>query len=372
MSFLWPQTLWLLLAVPAMVGAYVLLLRRRKKAALRLASLAIVRAALGAGPRVRRHLPPLLFLLGTIALIVAIARPSAVITLPSEQRTIMLAIDVSLSMRATDVEPSRIAAAREAAKAFVQEQPPDVRIGIVAFAGSASIVQKPTSERKDLIEAIDRLQLQYHTAIGSGIIVALSALFPDDAAELEAANTSIRMARDAPRSAPIDKPRPAEKKEFKPVPPGSNTSAAIILLTDGRRTTGPDPLDAAKLAADRGVKVYTVGFGSSQGGTVNADGMSIYMRFDEEALKAIAQATAAEYFHAASGADLKKVYETLNARYVLEKKETEITALLCALAATLFFAAAVLSVAWFGRVAGIAPDGPAAAAAMSSGESRPG
>ena len=136
------------------------------------------------------------------------------------------------------------------------------------------------------------------------------------------------------------------------MPPGSNRSGAIILLTDGRRTTGPDPLDAAKLAADRGTKVYTVGFGSAQGGMGNVDGMSIYMRFDEEALKAIALATGAEYFHAGSGADLKKVYETLNAKYVLEKKQTEISALLTALGALLIVVAAGLSVLWFGRIGG--------------------
>jgi len=350
MTFETPQALWLLLALPLLAGLYVLNQRRRIKAAVRYASLDLVRAAQGAGARFRRHLPPLLIGFALAVLIVAAARPSAVITLPSEQRTIILAIDVSLSMRATDVEPSRLAAAREAAKAFIAEQPADVRLGIVAFAGSASIVQKPTSDRRELTEAIDRLQLQLHTAIGSGIIVSLAALFPEDAAELEAANTSARPARDAPRSTPIDKPRPEPKKELKPIPPGSNRNFAIILLTDGRRTTGPDPLDAAKLAADRGIKVYTVGFGSAQGGTANADGMSIYMRFDEETLRAIAQATAAEYFHAGSGADLRKVYETLNARYVLEKKETEISALFAAAAAALTVLAAGLSVLWFGRV----------------------
>jgi len=359
MTFESPQALWLLLALPVLTGLYVLLQRRRTRAAVRYASLALIRTAMGARAQWRRHVPPLIFLLAFGALVVAMARPSAVVTLPSEQRTIILAIDVSLSMRATDVEPSRIAAAREAAKAFVQEQPSDVRIGIVAFAGSASIVQKPTGDRKDLIDAIDRLQLQLHTAIGSGIIVSLAALFPEDAAELEAANTSARGGRDAPRSAPIDKPKSEPKKERKPVPPGSNRSGAIILLTDGRRTTGPDPLDAARLAADRGVKVFTVGFGSADFSSANVDGMSIYMRFDEETLKAIALATAAEYFHAGSGADLKKVYETLNARYVLEKKETEISALLCALGALLILVAAGLSVAWFGRVGNASPRAPA-------------
>jgi Ca-activated chloride channel family protein len=349
MTFETPQALWLLLTLPLLAGVYLLIQRRRVKAAVRYASLDLVRAAQGAGARFRRHVPPLLIGLALAVLIVAVARPSAVITLPSDQRTIILAIDVSLSMRANDVEPSRLAAAREAAKAFIAEQPPDVRIGIVEFAGSASIVQKPTSDRHELTEAIDRLQLQLHTAIGSGIIVSLAALFPEDAAELEAANTSVRTYRDVPRSMPIDRPRPEAKKEFRPVAPGSNRNFAIILLTDGRRTTGPDPLDAAKLAADRGIKVYTVGFGSAQGGTANADGMSIYMRFDEETLRAIAQATAAEYFHAGSGADLRKVYETLNARYVLEKKETEISALFAAAGAALTVLAAGLSVLWFGR-----------------------
>jgi Ca-activated chloride channel family protein len=288
MTFETPQALWLLLALQVLIGLYVLLQRRRARAAVRYASLTLIRTAMGARAQWRRHVPPFIFLLAFGALIVAMARPSAVVTLPSEQRTIILAIDVSLSMRATDVEPSRIAAAREAAKTFVHEQPSDVRIGIVAFAGSASIVQKPTGDRKDLIDAIDRLQLQLHTAIGSGIIVSLAALFPEDAAELEAANTSARGGRDAPRSAPIDKPKSEPKKERKPVPPGSNRSGAIILLTDGRRTTGPDPLDAARLAADRGVKVFTVGFGSADFSSANVDGMSIYMRFDEETLKAIA------------------------------------------------------------------------------------
>src|SRR5215475_5307002 len=235
MSFLWPQALWLLLLVPALAGLYVLLLRRKRKAALRYASLGLVKEALGPGHRFRRHIPPLVFLLAMTALIVAIARPSATIILPSEQRTIILCIDVSLSMRATDVEPSRIEAARDAAKAFVMQQPPDVKIGIVSFAGSASVVQKPTRDRDDLVAAIDRLQLQLHTAIGSGIITSLATLFPDQGIDLESADFHVSTSRDPPRAKSIDKP---EAKPFDPVPPGSNHSAAIILLTDGRRTTG--------------------------------------------------------------------------------------------------------------------------------------
>ncbi len=349
MKFLWPEALWLLLAAPALVGVYVFLLRRKKKDAIRYASLSLVKAAIGPGQRLRRHLPPLLLLVALIASIVAIARPSAVITLPSEQRTIILAIDVSLSMRATDVEPNRLAAAQEAAKAFIQEQPADVRIGIVSFAGTASVVQAPTRNRDDLVAAIDRLQLQRHTAIGSGIIVALAALFPDAGIDLESLLFGGRPSRDGGRAAPVDKAGKAETKPFTPVPPGSYASGAIILLTDGRRTMGPDPVDAARMAAERGVRVYTVGFGTAGGGMADVGGWSIYMRFDEETLKAVADLTRAEYFYAGSAADLKKVYEQLNTQFVLERKETEISALAIAVAAVLALAAAALSVLWFNR-----------------------
>jgi Ca-activated chloride channel homolog len=350
MSLIWPEALWLLLAVPVLVGAYAALLRRRKKGALRFASLALVKDATGAAQRVRRHIPPLLFLFALVAAIVAIARPSAVVTLPSEQRTIILAIDVSLSMRAADVEPNRLAAAQAAAKTFVQDQPGDVRIGIVSFAGTASVVQPPTRNRRDLVEAIDRFELQHHTAIGSGIIVSLATLFPDEGIDLEAAIFGGATSREGVRAVPIDRALAEPKKKFMPVPPGSFPSAAIILLTDGRRTTGPDSLDAARMAADHGVRIFTVGFGSSDAAAVGVEGMSIYMRFDEETLKAIAQITRGEYFHASSADSLKKIYADLNAKFVLEKKETEITALAAAAAAVLALASAALSVLWFNRV----------------------
>jgi Ca-activated chloride channel family protein len=225
-----------------------------------------------------------------------------------------------------------------------------VRIGIVAFAGSATLVQRPTRERDELVAALDRLELQIHTAIGSGIIVALATLFPDAGLEVEDSPFGGRPGRETTRAAPIDRPK-AAPKETKPVPPGSYPHGAIILLTDGRRTIGPDPLFAAKLAAERGVKVYTVGFGKADGGTADVDGYAVYMRFDEETLKAIAQITNAEYFHAGTAAELQKIYEGLNARYVLERQPTEVAALLSALAAVLVVAAGALSVLWFSRVA---------------------
>ncbi len=338
MTFLWPEMLWLLAAAPALAGAYVLLLRRKKKGVLRYASLSLVRDAIGPGQRLRRHLPPALFLAAMTAALVAIARPSALITLPSESRTIILAIDVSLSMRATDVKPHRLGAAQAAAKAFLREIPPDVRIGIVSFAGTASLVQRPTNNREDLVAAVDRLQLDRQTSLGSGIVVALATLFPDHGIDLEEMVLGARQPGGRREKAPQ---KPA--KAFTPVPPGSNASAAIVLLTDGRRTTGPDPLETARMAAERGTRIFTVGLGSAEGGSAMFEGYSIYMMFDEETLKSIAEITRAEYFPASSADELTRVYESLSARLVLEKERTEITALFAAAAAALLAATAVLA-----------------------------
>jgi len=346
MKFLWPEMLWLLLAVPALVAAYVWLLRRRKKAAVRYASLNMVKEALGAGPRFRRHVPPLVFLCALILMIAAIARPTAIVMLPSQQETLILAMDVSGSMRAKDVEPNRLAAAQAAAKAFVTDLPRTVRVGVVSFAGTAAVVQAPTHSREDVIAAIDRFQLQRGTAIGSGIIVSLATLFPDAGIDV----SELIYGRNAPRPVPLDQGRKAEKKEFKPVPPGSYASGAIILLTDGQRTAGPDSMEVAKMAADRGVRVFTVGFGTPNGEVLGFEGWSFRARLDEETLKGIANLTRGEYFYAGSATDLKKVYETLNARIVFEKKETEITAFFVAGAAALALLAALLSMLWFNRI----------------------
>lgn len=351
MSFESPLLLWLLLAVPALVAAYLWALNRRKLSALRYASLGAIKEAIGPGQRLRRHIPPLLFLVATIAAIVAIARPSAVVTLPSDQRTIIMAMDISLSMRAQDVPPSRLAAAQAAAKAFVLEQPLDVRIGIVTFAGTASVAQTPTRNRDDLVAAIDRFQLQRHTAIGSGIVVSLATLFPEEGIDLESMLYKGGLKSGGGKAPPLEKATKPEAKPFKPVAPGSYPSAAIILLTDGRRTTGPDSLAAARMAAERGVRIYTVGFGTAGGGMASFDGYSMFMAFDEETLKAIAEITKAEYFHAATAADLAKIYQTLNTRFVLEKKQTEISALAAAAAAALLLAAGLLSLVWTNRFA---------------------
>lgn len=347
MNFLWPQLLWLLAAVPLLVALYVWLLRRKKKLALRYASLSIVRQAMGPGQSVRRHIPPLLFLLALVAMLLAAARPMATLTLPSQQATIILAMDVSGSMRASDVLPTRLAAAQTAAKAFLAELPRQIKVGIVAFAGTAQVAQVPTVNRDDLVEAIDRFQLQRGTAIGNGIVLSLATLFPDAGIDL----ANLGSGRDRPRGLPLDASgKEPPKKEFTPVAPGSYSSAAIILLTDGQRTTGVDSLEAAQMAADRGVRVYTVGIGTVDGETIGFEGWSMRVRLDEETLKGIATRTQAAYFYAGTAQDLQKVYQTLSSRLAVEKKETEVSSLFALAAAALALLAAVLSLWWFNRI----------------------
>ena len=342
LNFIWPDFLWGLLAIPLLVVLYVWLLRRRKKTTLRYASLSLVKEALGGRSAWRRHVPPALMLTALTALVLATARPAAVIALPSQSQTIMLAMDVSGSMRATDVQPNRLVASQEAAKAFIAELPRSVRVGVVAFAGTAAVVQAPTLSRDDVSQAIDRFQLQRATAIGSGIVLSLATIFPDAGIDLG----QITGQRNMP-PAKGEKPKPP----FTPVPAGSYSSAAVILLTDGQRTTGPDPIDAAKMAADRGVRIYTVGIGTKEGETIGFEGWSMRVRLDEETLKSIATITRADYFYAGTAADLKKVYQGLSTRLVVEKRETEISALFAAFGGLLVAVAAGLSVWWFGRVA---------------------
>jgi Ca-activated chloride channel family protein len=346
LTFAWPELLWLFALLPLLIGLYVWLLRRKSRFAVRYANLGMIKEAMGVGSKYRRHVPPALFLLALVLLIFAMARPSATIVLPSQKQTIVLALDASGSMRAKDVLPSRLEAAQAAAKQFVADLPAKAQVGIVTFAGTATLVQTPTNDREAVYAAIDRMQLQRATATGSGLIVSLATLFPDAGFDV---STAI-FGRDAPRNAPIGEGRKDPKKDFKPVPPGSYNSAVVILLTDGQRTTGPDPIEIAKLAADRGVRVYTVGFGTTSGEIIGFEGWSFRVRLDEETLKTIATMTQGEYFHAGSAADLKKVYETLNSRLSFEKKETEVTALFSAAAALFTLFAGLLSILWFNRI----------------------
>jgi Ca-activated chloride channel family protein len=338
MTFLWPKALWLLLLLPAAAAAYVLILRRHNQAALHYTNLAMVKAAIGGTQRIRRHVPAALFLAALAAMLVALAHPAAVVTLPTQHDTVILAIDVSGSMRADDVKPTRLAAAQAAAKAFVKDTPRSTRIGIVAFAGSAAIVQPPTSKRDAVYAAIEQLQLDYSTAVGSGILASLKAIFPEQEFGPWGGNASPVALGEAKKEPPA------------PVPPGSYKEAAIVLLTDGQTTSGPDPVAAARLAAARGVRVFTVGVGTADGQILSGEGWSVEVRLDEDALKVIADLTRGDYFLAGNAPDLTKIYEGLTSRLVLEKQETEITALFAGLAAALSLLAAALSLLWFKRV----------------------
>ena len=351
MTFMWPHLLWLMAVLPLLVALYVWLLSRRKKAALRYASLSLVKEAMGTGQRIRRHIPPLLFLLALGALIASIARPMAVITLPSQHDLVVLAMDVSRSMLAEDVKPTRIVAAQQAARAFVQDQPRDTRIAVVSFAATAALVQSSTNVREDVLAAIDRFQLQRGTAIGSGILVSLATIFPD--ANIDLSSTGAENSAPSRNGTSLDQGASSPKDgppAFKPVPPGSYGSAAIILLTDGQTTTGIDPIDAAKMAAERGVRIFTVGIGTIDGEVLRTEGWSMHVRLDEDTLKKIADITHGEYYYAGTALDLKKVYQTLNTKLVFETKETEITALFSAVAAVLALLSGLLSVLWFNRI----------------------
>jgi Ca-activated chloride channel homolog len=348
-TFLWPDALWLGIALPALVGVYLALCRRRRAGFLRYAALSLVREALAASHWLRRHVPPLLFLLGLATLILAIARPAAVATVQSERGTVILAMDVSLSMAATDVAPTRLAAAQAAAANFVNAQPANVRIGIVAFGSHARVVQFPTSNRRHVLAALDRLELQPYTAIGTGLIAAVLTLRP--VAGTDNGKDIFNHGWEAmePESFWLGPYQPIEKSRRRITTP-SDLSSAIILVSDGYGTIGVPPVKAAETAAERGIRVYTVGVGTPYGGTANVEGWPlVHAEFKEETLKEIARITRGEYFHARSAAKLMRIYDELTGQAVLEKRETEITPLLSTIGMMLLLTAAVLSLLWWYR-----------------------
>ncbi|MBL8324223.1 MAG: VWA domain-containing protein [Rubrivivax sp.] len=348
MTFLWPSNLWWLLLVPLLPVLYLWLLRRGAKPALRLASLGVVRAAVGHSWR--RHVPPALMLAAFAVALLALARPTMQLTLPWAKSTLLLAMDISRSMRVADVKPTRMVAAQEAAKAFLADVPRRIDVGLITFAGTAQVAQQATPDRAAVVTAIDAIQMQYGTAIGSAIVLCLAELFPDHGIDLGEMTFGPRgaAARSLDKKAEPASPLP---RQLVPAAPGSYGSAAIILLSDGRRTTGVETLLAAKMAADRGVRIDVVGLGTPDGHAAMGEGMAIYLQLDEPALREVARMTGGEYHHAATAEALRGVYRQLGSRMQLERRRTELTALLAGAAAVLLAAAAALSVAWFGRVA---------------------
>ena len=257
----------------------------------------------------------------------------------------MLAMDVSLSMRVSDVKPTRLAAAQEAAKLFLRDLPKNIDVGLVTFAGSAQVAQAATLDRGSLVSAIDAFQMQYGTAIGSAIVVCLAELFPEHGIDLGDMTFGPRQ-----KARGRDDKETARPKQITPVAPGSYDSAAILLLSDGRRTTGVDTLEAAKMAADRGVRIHVVGLGTVDGVAGGPGGLAIYMQLDEPTLREVARMTGGEYHHAGTAEELRSVYQDLGSRLQVQTRETEITALLALVAAILVLAAGSLSVLWLGRI----------------------
>ena len=365
MIFVWPEALWLLLLIPLLIWGYFWILRRRKRATVRYANLAMVKAAMGNAPAWRRHVPPALMLVAIAALIVAVARPEAVLTLASSRATVILAMDISGSMGADDITPSRIVASQAAAKKFIADQPPDVQIGLVEFAAIAILAQAPTIDREPLYTAIDAFELRRGTAVGSGILTSLKTIFPND--DFGSAATGgfggpsqgngFNSLGTRMNTGPIDSQtllgggKPGDPGPHKPVPPGSYQNAVVILLTDGATTAGPDPLEAGQLAADYGVKVFTVGFGTGDGAIVGFGGRQMRAMLDEPTLKTIAQNTTGEYYAAKSADDLSKVYNSLATKLVGEKKLTDIAFIFAGIGALFALLSAGLSLLWFGRLA---------------------
>ncbi|PWK33414.1 Ca-activated chloride channel family protein [Cupriavidus plantarum] len=356
LSFLWPSLLWLLALVLLLAVGYVWLDKRRRRTAIAYPALKTIGPAQTSGAGWRRHVPPVLALLGLTSLVVAIARPQAIMTLPSRIETVILVIDLSGSMRAQDVKPSRIRAAQQAAKVLVDAQPSRVSTGVVAMAGTAALAQAPSRHKDEVTTAIDKLQPQGGTALGNGLLIALTALLP------QLNNDAARMLSDDDDAIPVRKPKPAANgaaggsgSNAGPPPeaaqPGSYAAGAIVLFSDGESNAGPAALQAAQLAAENGVRIYTVGVGTTDGVVLKVDGLSSRVKLDEQALKQVADATSGQYFRLEDASKLTQVYEALHARLSLGKRDQiEVTAFFAALGAILATIAGMLSLWWFGRV----------------------
>jgi Ca-activated chloride channel family protein len=343
MTFLWPGAFLLLGLVPLMIGAYVWSLRR-KRAGLRYSSLSLVRAALPRYSRLKRHLPFALFLLALGSLVVTLGRPVQMVSVPSGQTTIILALDVSGSMRQQDIFPSRLQAAKSAALSFIEGQKASARIAIVAFAGWAELIQPATTDRDALQRAVVSLTTARGTAIGSGILESIDAI-----AEVD------------PGVAP-SVTDPFSEPDIMPVPQGAYVPHIIVLLTDGVATTGPLPLEAAQQAVDRGVRVYTIGFGTENGeegfgrggrvgggdqGQTGGRGWGGFRRgIDEETLKQIAGMSGGEYYAASSASELLSVFEGLPTSLITVTEITEISFIFAAGGALLAMLAIALALRW--------------------------
>jgi len=334
MEFIWPFMLWLLLLVPLFAVLYVLFQRaRRRRINANFAGLGFGPAA-GSAPGARRHIPPAFFLAGFAILAVAMARPQTTVTLPRVEGTVILAFDVSGSMAATDLKPTRMEAARVAARDFVQRMPTSVQIGIVAFSDTSFSVQKPTNDQDAILASINRLTPQRGTSLGRGIQASLGTIASlNDQGPLLYSNRT-----------PSPTPTPT------PVPKGTYSPAVIVLLTDGENNEAPDPIAAAQAAADRGVRIYTVGIGSAAGTSLHINGFTVFTQLDEAALQQIAQMTGGTYFNAQSAQQLRSIYDNLDPQLIVKPEKLEVTSLFAGASILVLLVGGVFSMLWFSRL----------------------
>ncbi len=319
-----------LLLIPLFVVVYRRLLKRRQQAVVALGPLGVTQNSTGAKLRRRRHLPALFFLIGLTLLLFSLARPEMIMELPRVEGTVILAFDVSNSMAADDLEPTRMEAAKAAARAFVENQPGTVQIGVVAFSNGGLVVQPPTDDQTAVLATISRLTPQGATSLGQGIFSALNAI----------AGEAIALDLD------LD-----SLEEGSPLPDiGYYPSAVVLLLTDGENTSNPDPFEVAQLAAAAGVRIYPVGIGSTEGSVLPLDGFNVLTRLDETTLQQIASTTNGVYYHAADEEGLQEIYQNVDLQLAISGEMMEVTAVFAGLSTLFFLIGAALSLLWFGRM----------------------
>jgi Ca-activated chloride channel family protein len=327
------------LLIPLCAVLYIRMQRRRKQLAANYASFGLGQLATGRRPGARRHIPIIVFLIGLTILIVALASPQTVVSLPRIEGTVILAFDVSGSMAADDMQPTRMEAAKTAARDFVEQQPPNVQIGVVSFSESGFSVQAPTNDPGPVLAAINRLTPQRGTSLAYGILTSLKAIQTAEAGEKPQFYSNLTP---TPEGEPAPTPTP--------VPPGTHTSSVIVLLTDGENNTSPDPLEAAQAAADQGVRIYTIGIGSSAGSILHIEGLTIRSRLNEDLLQQIAQITAGTYYNATTEQDLQAIYHNLDPQLVIKPEKTEVTSLFAGVGILILLIGGVLSLVWFSRL----------------------
>jgi Ca-activated chloride channel family protein len=328
MSFRAPWMLVGLLALPVIAAAYASARGRRSERAVRLAAQGLVATSVGVRPRRRRHIPFVLFLTALAVLVVGLARPVTTINTPRREATVVLAVDVSNSMAATDIKPTRLAAAKAAADAFVARQSSGVKIGVVSFGNGAIVVQTPTTTHPDVVKAIDRLSIGGGTSVGQGLLSSLDAI-----AGKQLTINEQDLASDA-GSLNI----------------GYYGSASVVLFSDGENVTGPDPIAMAQVASVAGVRVHTIGVGTATGTVVQVNGFSVATALDQSLLQQVATVTNGSYHSAGAVGGLAAVTRSIDLKFKIVSEHTEVTALFAAAGVALLVVAAALSVLWVGRV----------------------